>query len=225
MNAGDIKKIAIKLGADLCGIAPVHRFKNAPQGFHPQDILSECKSVIVLAIRFPVSTLQANSYIPYTFVRNMMVGKIDTVVFELANKIEALGIQAVPIPSADPYEYWDADNRVGKGIISLKHAGVLAGLGKMGKNTLLINNKLGNMMWLGALLVSKDLEPDPLAEYEVCKNNCRLCLDGCVKNALDGITINQLLCRSKSTTSTEGGGWYLSCNTCRKICPNYLGID
>ena len=31
----EVKEIAYSLGADLCGIAPVERFKDAPTGFHP----------------------------------------------------------------------------------------------------------------------------------------------------------------------------------------------
>jgi hypothetical protein len=39
----------------------------------------------------------------------------------------------------EPYEYWDDKIPEGKGIISLRHAGELAGVGKIGKNNLLIN--------------------------------------------------------------------------------------
>jgi len=35
----EIKEIAYSLGADLCGIACVERFNNAPTGFHPLDVL------------------------------------------------------------------------------------------------------------------------------------------------------------------------------------------
>ena len=31
----EVKEIAYSLGADLCGIASVERFKDAPTGFHP----------------------------------------------------------------------------------------------------------------------------------------------------------------------------------------------
>ncbi|HNW50026.1 MAG TPA: hypothetical protein PKH79_03025 [Prolixibacteraceae bacterium] len=33
-----IKEVAYSLGADVCGIANVERFTNAPKGFHPSDI-------------------------------------------------------------------------------------------------------------------------------------------------------------------------------------------
>lgn len=165
MERGYVKEAATRLGAELCGIAPVDRFKEAPEGFHPRDVFPGCKSVIVLASQFARSTLGARSSVPYSFVRNMMVGKMDGISFELANQLDAKGIAAVPIPSAEPYEYWDEVRIQGRGIISLKHAAVLAGLGRMGKNTLLINNLYGNMIWLSAILISEEVKADPLAVY------------------------------------------------------------
>ncbi len=42
-----VKQKAMKLGADICKIAAVDRFKDAPKGFHPRDIYPECQSVVV----------------------------------------------------------------------------------------------------------------------------------------------------------------------------------
>jgi epoxyqueuosine reductase len=220
-----IKKRITQYGADICGVAPVTRFVNAPKGFHPCDICPDCKSVAVFASRFPLSTLQARTNAPYTLVRNKMVEKVDWISFNVSNELETEGIVSVPIPSADPYDYWDADRTHGRGIMSLKHAGVLAGLGVLGKNTLLMNDRFGNMIWLGAILVSVDLQPDPIASYEGCNSGCMLCIDSCPQHALDGITIDQKLCRERSISYNYGGGWVLSCNICRKICPYHNGLS
>ena len=219
-----IKKRAIQCGADICGVAPVARFADAPKGFHPCDIYPDCRSVVVFASHFPLSTLQAKTNAPYTLVRNKMVDKLDWISFHVSGELETEGVVSVPIPSAEPYEYWDAGRNHGRGILSLKHAGVLAGLGVFGKNTLLINEKFGNMIWLGAILVSIDLEPDPIASYEGCISGCTVCIDSCPQHALDGITIDQKLCRERSNSCTDGGGWVLSCNICRKVCPYHKGL-
>jgi epoxyqueuosine reductase QueG len=153
-----------------------------------------------------------------------LVQKSDLISFDLAAELEKKGIMAIPIPSADPYDYWDSERNHGRGILSLKHAGSLAGLGVIGKNTLLVNDRYGNMVWLGAILASVDLAPDPIAQYKTCPKKCKVCIDLCPQSALDGTTINQKLCRERSTSSTAGGGWILSCNTCRKVCPNHAGI-
>ncbi len=219
-----IKVRAIQKGADICGIAPVARFAGAPKGFHPCDIYPDCRSVIVFASHFPLSTLQARTNVPYTFVRNMVVDKLDLISFHLSDELETEGIISIPIPSAEPYEYWDPDRNHGRGILSLKHAGFLSGLGVLGKNTLLINDTYGNMIWLGAILVSVELEPDPIASYEGCIPECTLCIDSCPQHALDGITINQKLCRERSISFTDGGGWVYSCNICLRVCPHHAGL-
>lgn len=41
IDSNEIKKFLYNSGADACGIAPVERFKNAPEGFHPKDIYSD----------------------------------------------------------------------------------------------------------------------------------------------------------------------------------------
>lgn len=224
VSSGTIKKRIIQSGADICGFAPVTRFADAPRGFHPCDIYPDCRSVIVFAAHFPISTLQAKTNAPYTLVRNRMVDKLDGISFCVSGELEAEGVVSVLIPSADPYEYWDAGRKHGRGILSLKHAGALAGLGVLGKNTLLMNERFGNMIWLGAILVSIDLEADPIASYEVCTSECTLCIDSCPQHALDGTTIDQKLCRERSNSYTNGGGWVLSCNTCRKVCPYHKGL-
>jgi epoxyqueuosine reductase QueG len=109
------------------------------------------------------------------------------------------------------------------GIISLKHSAVLCGLGKMGKNTLLVNEKFGNMLWLAGMLTSAELEPDPMAEFEPC-GECTLCLDICPVSALDGVTIKQSVCRSFAFGSRDGGEWRIHCFECRRACPNSLGL-
>jgi epoxyqueuosine reductase len=224
MNNFKIKEKATTFGADLCGIATIDKFTDAPVGFHPVDIFPECKSVIVVGVQFPHSALTLSTKSPYTFVRNMMVRRLDEISFKLACDLETNGIPSVPIPSAEPYDSWDVERRHGRGVLSLKHAGQLAGLGMIGKNTLLLNEKFGNMIWLGAVLTSAGLESDAVSTINMCPDKCRICLEACPQNALDGVTINQKLCRSRSISSTEGGGWVLLCNSCRSICPKHRGL-
>jgi epoxyqueuosine reductase QueG len=219
-----IKEIVKSLGADLCGVAPVERFNEAPKGFHPKDIYKDSKSVVVFAKRLPVESLFAISCVPYTYVNNIITQKVDELGFEVALELEGQGIRAVPIPSDDPYEYWEAENSYGRAIISLRHACHLAGLGVLGKNTLLINNEFGNMIQIGAVLVPIELEGDTIATYEGCLVDCNLCIDSCPAKALDGNTVNQKLCRPLSNYRTEKGYILKKCNLCRKICPSALGI-
>jgi len=219
-----IKVMAKDLGADLCGIASAGRFQNAPPGFNPLDIYSKCESVIVFAKRVPAGSLSANSCVPYTHANNVATQEVDRIGLDLCQILQDSGIEAIPIPSDDPSEYWEEENQYARGILSLRHAGYLAGLGVLGKNTLLINERYGNMIQIGAVLVNIELESDPIATYTACLNECGLCIDFCPPKALDGRTANQKLCRPLSNFVTQRGHVLKECYLCRKICPNCLGL-
>ncbi len=224
ISSAEVKTIASELGADLCGIAPIERFGEAPEGFHPCDLMPECKSVIVLAKKFLHSTLNANSTIPYTVVRNSLSAALDFLAVELSAKLELKGLTALPVGTVGPC-VWDEKTNKNRGLISLKHAAVQAGLGKIGKNTLLVNDKYGNMLWLTGVLVSKELERDPIARYNGCIPNCRLCLDSCPVKALDGVSMNQNDCWNNSFVDMGGSQLLVKCYNCKKVCPNSLGIE
>lgn len=219
-----IKATIIGLGADLCGIASSERFHKAPKGFHPTDIYNDCQSVIVFAKRVPTAPLFIDNCVPYTHVNTLMMQEVDRLTLNISLTLEELRIKNVIIPTDDPYEYWESEQMYGRAILSLRHAGYLAGLGVLGKNNLLINEKFGNMIQIGAVLVPIKLQPDPIATYEGCLENCTLCLDSCPQSALDGKTVNQKLCRPLSNFRSEKGYILKKCNICRKVCPNALGL-
>jgi epoxyqueuosine reductase len=224
MNASEIKAMVLEMGADLCGIAPVERFSGAPEGFHPCDVWPECRSVLVFACRQPAGSLQAASCIPYTFVCRRVNEKVDALTIAISRSLEDFGLRNVPVPSDDPSEYWEPERSYARGVLSLRHAGHLAGLGVLGRNTLLINARLGNMIQLGAILLDMDLEGDPIALYEACADGCRLCITSCPRSALDGTTVNQEACRPISNFRTVRGFILKKCWMCRKVCPNCEGI-
>jgi epoxyqueuosine reductase QueG len=224
IDANQVKETVKALGADLCGIAPAERFVNAPKGFHPRDVYGKCKSVVVFAKKVPIGPLYAESCVPYTIVNKAMIEELDRLTFRVLQKLEDMGLRAVPIPSDDPYEHWEADRSYGRAILSLKHAAHLAGLGRLGKNTLLINSDYGNMVELGAVLVDAELEGDPIATYDGCLAECSLCIDSCPAAALDGETVDQQRCRPHSNFVTEKGYNLQKCYTCRSVCLHALGI-
>ncbi|OOM78593.1 epoxyqueuosine reductase [Clostridium sp. BL-8] len=218
MDSNYIKEMAYSLGADVCGIGSIKRFNDAPKGFHPLDVYSETKSVIVFGKQFSASLFEANTNVPYTFIKNKSASLLDDIAIKLTDTIESVGYKAIPIPSDEPYEYWDSVNKHGRGILSLKHLAKLSGIGWIGKNTLLINKKYGNRLYLGAVMTNAELIEDELVS-NLCPENCNICLDSCPQSALDGITVNQKKCRELCCYVTDGGGFVYGCNICRKVCP------
>jgi len=218
-----IKTLTHDLGADLCGIAPVERFADAPAGFGPRDIFPQAKSVVALAKRFPEGPFHARNPIPYTTTNDVILQEVIRLTVLLCAGIEArTGMRAVPVPS-EPYDYWDAENREGRGLLSLKHAGRLAGLGVMTANSLLTNDRYGNRICLGAVLLDVELEGDDLAKYRFDCDSCHLCVDSCPVQAIHDGKVTQKLCRGHSESKTVKGYPVYVCNACRGVCPNGTG--
>jgi epoxyqueuosine reductase len=222
LSAAEVKSAARELGAELCGIASAEAFGAAPRGFSPRDVLPGCASVVVIARPFLRGSLEAATTIPYTDVRNYLTRKMDEASIELSYRLEARGAVSVPVNAIGPCEY---DSTTGKfrGIISLKHAAELAGLGYIGRNTLLVTREFGNMLWLGAVLTRAALEADPPSPPSGCAPGCRLCLEACPVAALDGLSIDQRACWEHAFGQKEGGEWRIKCHACRSACPRRLG--
>jgi epoxyqueuosine reductase len=224
LSAEKIKRAAVRLGADKCGIAGVERFAGAPKGFLPTDIYPACRSVAVFLKSLPEAALLANNPVPYTHIaEHLLFAEVDQIGLELSRVLERAGIYAVPIPCDMPYLHWDAARTHGIAVLSMRHAGMLAGLGVLGRNTLLINREMGNLMGIGAVLLDAAVESDPLVSGFKCPPKCRLCLDSCPVGALDGVTVNQALCRKNSSMKTARGFEIITCNQCRIVCPRRRG--
>lgn len=220
-----VKNVLREEGADLCGIAPVDRFADAPSGFHPLDIYEDCRGAVVFARRLPSGILFARSRVPYTRANDQVTVEVDSITFRACLALEDLGMRCVPVPTDDPYEHWEPERSHGRGVLSLRHAGWLAGLGVLGRNTLLINERYGNLIQIGAILVDSELAGDPLADCETCAPDCDRCIEACPAGALDGETVDQSLCRPASMITNARGHNLKGCYACRRVCPHALGID
>lgn len=162
-----------------------------------------------------------------TFYTRAMAAKVeflDQLAYKMASFLEDNGAKALPVPADDPYTFWDAENRYGAGEISHKHAAAAAGLGVIGKNTLLVTPKFGNRVALVSILTDMNLEADDILQEELCLPSCRRCVEACPAGAItdDGRVI-QKLCRDRCGTVLPRGFEAYACWECRRVCPQRGG--
>jgi epoxyqueuosine reductase len=191
----------------------------------PRAILPECKSILVLAAPYadPKSAEASEEPGPGGRVAAYAWGDDYHNVFpprlqELVEFIEQQVGRSVP----NRY-YTDT------GPILERDLAQRAGLGWIGKNTMLINPQRGSYFLLAEILLGLELEPDPPFTSDHC-GTCTRCIEACPTNCiLPDRTLDARRCISYLTIELKDaipeelrpslGDWVFGCDVCQMVCP------
>ena len=104
-----------------------------------------------------------------------------------------------------------------------------AGVGWIGKNTMVLHEAIGSFFFLGEILTTLELAPEPAA-VDHC-GTCTRCLDACPTHALVApYQMDARRCISYLTIEHRGpiaddlrshmGDWLYGCDICQEVCPH-----
>jgi epoxyqueuosine reductase len=238
-----IKDQALELGFDVCGIAQVHTLIDQKplferwisQGFHgemsylarnvemrhdPALILPKAQSVIsVLLNYFPSDSFHPKAHYKiakYAYGKDyhdVIKAKLNTLMQFIKEFSPDSNMRSFTDSAPINDRYWAQQ----------------AGLGWIGKNSLLLNKSLGSYFFIGEIVTDLKLYPDSNFESNYC-GNCTQCLDACPTGALQQPyvmdarrCISYLSIESKNEIpeelSPKLNQWIYGCDICQEVCP------
>lgn len=220
----DLEEMSMRLGADLFGVTSTEALSDAPSGHRPLDILANVKSVIVLGMKIldaQTDMLPTDGDYGASPRQDMFEGhnsfisqELDRVGYAIARFLEKKGFKAYHQMASTG----GTDKRYLRGLLSLKHMAVQAGLGVFGHNSLLITPQYGPRVRLTAVLTNAVMPPDTPITSDFCKDCKNPCISFCQANALrkpsndSPYEINRFACAQYLSTRP-------TCSVCLKVCP------
>lgn len=238
----NIKKLAADAGFDLCGLAPCRHLarneawfrewigrgyqsslgymeRNAAKRFDPAQLVEGARTAVVCAVGYKnrmsegypaghrtkvASYACAEDY--HTTVRQMLGGML------AALRETCPGLEGRAFVDTAP--------------LAEKQLAVEAGLGWIGRQSLLVTPRLGSYVLLGELLLCDEADRyDTPFEGTGC-GSCRHCIDRCPSGAIvSDRVVDTGRCIACHTIEKEPAveidldGWIFGCDACQNCCP------
>jgi len=243
INNQIVTQIAQKLGFDLIGFAEVaplfteinglknwlnngfnskmsYMERNIEKRFDVKEILPSAKSVISLAL---------NYYVEDEFSHNPQNGKISRYAwgtdyhYILWEKLEQLITELKEIDNN-----FEAKSYVDTGPVMDKAWAVRSGIGWQGKNSNIINSKIGSWFFIANIITNYEFLISQIVT-DHC-GNCTACIDACPTNAIvQPYVVDANKCISNLTIENKGeipiefknkfDSWIFGCDICQDVCP------
>lgn len=243
-----LKARARQLGFVLAGVTPavtparLHQFhrwldsgyagqmlylENRREAYHhPRSILDGCKSLLMLGMPYLTDSQSRNGT-----ENRQGFGKV------ARYAQSGLDYHDVIREKLKLLRQWLVSQRPGcrvRGVVDTaplleREFAEAAGLGWVGKNTLLLNRQWGSYFFLAALLTDVELSFDQPPITHHC-GTCTACLDHCPTQALIApFQLDATRCLSYWTIESQelptgaiaqkNSGWVFGCDICQEVCP------
>ena len=242
LNAQHIKELAREVGFDLCGVARCRNFeddkrflegwiergyassldylkRNIDRRADAAALVEGAKSVIVCAVAYknhisegyPADhKAKVASYACTTDYHTT----IKQMLFELCDRLK----ESAPSLSGRCF--------VDSAPIFEKRYAVEAGLGWIGRQSLLVTPEYGTFVLLGEIVINEECDSYDVPLVSVGCGECRRCVEACPNSAVKERHIDTSRCISCATIEREGEGekaplhgWVFGCDECQTVCP------
>ncbi len=177
----EIISLAQKLGIDKIGFTSRERLSDAPPSGDLGYILPSAQSAISLVIALDKPAIRAylgkTDWMTHVNDMKQTYRKLKEAGLAIQNLLRERGYEAeVPYVNFDYRQ--DQPFAALKPPLSHRYVAVASGMGWLGWSGNVITPEYGAPVSLGSVVTSAKLEPDPLADGDICQN-CRLCVASC----------------------------------------------
>jgi epoxyqueuosine reductase len=188
----------------------------------PKLILPECKSILVLALPYELKAEVGMQNAEFKIAAYALGDDYHDVIPPRLQEIVQFIEEQVGHSIPNRY-YTDT------GPILERELAQRAGLGWIGKNSMLINPQKGSTFLLAEILLGIELEPDDPFTTDHC-GTCTRCIDACPTQCiLPNRTVDARRCISYLTIENKGDipedlrpsmqNWIFGCDICQQVCP------
>ena len=218
-----VQELLARLDVDAVGVAAISDMKSAKLTEMALRLLPGARSIVVFAMEvFPEildhsrpKRMTGSASLNDLLNRHAdyLNGRLTKAAYDVAKVSRSHGLKALPLPSAG----CPSDTRFLEAVFPYKQAAQAAGLGCIGRSSLLITPDFGPRVRLAGCLTEAQLEAGITTVTDVCQD-CDICITHCPSKALslplaeEPYAINKFAC---SIFCGAAGG----CSECMRFCP------
>lgn len=218
----DLQGFISRLEVDTVGIASLDDWKGTKLEETALKLLPSARSVVVLAMEvFPeiLEHLSIGKRIDHAPMRDLLQShaeylnsRLTKAAYDVAKALHRTRLKAFPLAARG----LPLDFRRFTSVFSYKHAAQAAGMGNIGRHSLLITPDFGPRVRLSGCLTEAVLKPTTPGKLWEC-GQCHICIDNCPAGALENPQGDEPYRINKFACNAFRAGDY--CSECLRLCP------